>query len=75
MKTVVTLLATDKDGNQITRTYNNVKDTGIMQSGLYVLTNGDGLPIAHIPLGTVLDIAFPDHDTNISIIQPQVKLA
>lgn len=75
MKAVVTLAVKDSVGEMTHRTYHHVHECGVMTGGMYVLSNVNGNPIAHIPLGMIVDVVFPDEDTNIDLVQGRVKLA
>ena len=71
MKTVVTYIDT-KSETLRTKEMHNVKNVGIHQSGVYMFTNGDNQPIFHIPVGLVVCIDWPEHDTALTIPQAQL---
>lgn len=76
MKTIVRYagpLKADKSQDILTKELHNVGSYGINQAGIYMFRNGDQQDIFHVPAGAIIDIEWPDHDTNLTI--PQVKLA
>lgn len=68
MKVSVTLKPVNEGSACETRTYNNVKDFGISNPGIYVFMNADSMVIASIPLHNIMYVEVPEHDTSISLI-------